>query len=194
MSGPLVALLVHQMDRSFDRIRTRLGGLSDEEFFWEPFAGCWTIHRRRPEDRTWEPGVREFVNGKGEWVSDYAIPDLDPAPFTTIAWRLVHAGGINWMYHEHVFGPGKMDWDDYELPHTASDAVAWWEAGYRRFRDALAETPDDGLSRVGVAPWGDTRTVEEWSVVMLDENVHHLAEVGVLRDLYRARRPQSVAG
>jgi hypothetical protein len=175
------------MDRSFGRIRPKLDGLTDDEFFWEPVPGSWTVHRRRPEDRTWAPGVKRFVNGKGEWVTDYSLPDIVPAPFTTIAWRLVHAGAINWMYHEHVFGPGRLDWDDYEIPHTGADAVAWWEAGYRRYRDALAATPEEDLERVGKAPWGDTRTVMEWSVVMLDENVHHSAEVGVLRDLYRAR-------
>ena len=186
MSGPVVALLVQQMDRSLGRIRPKLDGLTDEEFFWEPVEGCWTVHRRRAEDRAWAPDVQQFVNGKGEWVTDYSLPDIVPAPFTTIAWRLVHAAAINWMYHEHVFGPGKLDWDDYEIPHTARDAVSWWETGYRQFRDALADTPEDELDRFGAAPWGDTRTVLEWSVVMLDENVHHTAEVGVLRDLYRA--------
>ena len=63
MSGPVVALLVQQMDRSLGRIRPKLDGLTDEEFFWEPVQGCWTVHRRRAEDRAWAPDVQQFVNG-----------------------------------------------------------------------------------------------------------------------------------
>jgi hypothetical protein len=56
------------------------------------------------------------------------------------------------------------------------------------YRDALADCRDADLERVVAAPWGDTRSVLEWSVVLLEENVHHTAEVGVLRDLYREAR------
>jgi len=67
-------LLLTQMDEVFARLRQRLDGLTDEEYFWEPVSGCWTVHR----------------DGAGSWVTDYAFPDPTPAPFTTLGWRLVH--------------------------------------------------------------------------------------------------------
>jgi hypothetical protein len=68
------ALLAAAMDENYQRLRTRLSGLTDAEFFWEPVAGCWNIY----EDRS------------GHWTYHYAIPDPDPAPLTSIGWQVVH--------------------------------------------------------------------------------------------------------
>jgi hypothetical protein len=62
-----VELLLAQMDEVYERLRARLEGLTDAEYFWEPVPGCWTVHR----------------DGSGAWVADYAEPDPDPPPFTT---------------------------------------------------------------------------------------------------------------
>ncbi|HWI02509.1 MAG TPA: hypothetical protein VNT52_01540, partial [Acidimicrobiales bacterium] len=51
--------------------RPRLNGLTDEEYLWEPVAGCWTLH---PTD-------------DGQVLYDHAWPPPRPSPFTTIAWR-----------------------------------------------------------------------------------------------------------
>ena len=185
MSEAVVGALVRQLDRAFERIRPKVEGLTDREYLWEPVPGCWTVHRRRPEDRFWEPGVEVFVNGGGEWVADYAGADLDPPPFTTIAWRMNHVASIAWVWTDHVLGNGGPQWDDHDVPHTADAAVAWWDEGCRGFRDAAAALRDEGLKRRYRAPWGDERAVEGWIEVFLDEQVHHMAEVGVLRDLYR---------
>jgi hypothetical protein len=40
-----VDLLAVQMDEVYTRLRGRLEGLSEEEYFWEPVPGCWTVHR-----------------------------------------------------------------------------------------------------------------------------------------------------
>jgi hypothetical protein len=44
--------------------------LTDDEFFWEPFATTWSI-RRQEECSTPNPF------GTGEWVADFAIPEPD---------------------------------------------------------------------------------------------------------------------
>jgi hypothetical protein len=56
--------------KSLDHI---LEGVSDDEFCWEPVAGCWTVHRRS-ESR----GVS--ADGSGEWVIDWdpAQPETGP--------------------------------------------------------------------------------------------------------------------
>lgn len=48
-------------------------GLTDDEFFWEPFTTTWSI-RRQDQCRTPNPF------GAGEWVADFAIPEPAPVP------------------------------------------------------------------------------------------------------------------
>jgi hypothetical protein len=60
-------------DYVYQRTRSRLAGLTDDEYFWEPVPGCCTVRRT-------ESG-------------DYRADDADrPGTrlFTTVAWRLWH--------------------------------------------------------------------------------------------------------
>src|ERR1700733_5794953 len=73
--------LITAFDYVWDRLTGRLCGLTDEEYFWEPRPGCWSL---RPDKQ-------------GRWRLDGAGgggPAPDPAPVTTIAWRLGHLGGM----------------------------------------------------------------------------------------------------
>src|SRR6478609_7237811 len=86
------------------RLRPRLDGLTDDEYFWEPVADCWSIRRRGASS-----APTSF--GAGEFTIDYGEPPHDPEPVTTIAWRLAHviltfahtAGG--WMVCAASAGP-----------------------------------------------------------------------------------------
>ena len=61
------------------QLRPRLDGLSDDEYFWQPVPGCWTLRRRGESSMPNEAGGRAFV-------MDYtALPQDGPAPVTTIA-------------------------------------------------------------------------------------------------------------
>jgi hypothetical protein len=72
--------LAEQLDRHWRKnLRPRLDGLTDEEYFWEPVRGCWSI---RPHGTSTAP----MSAGSGEWTVDFASPDPVPAPVTTIAW------------------------------------------------------------------------------------------------------------
>lgn len=57
---------------SCDSVQRVLSGMTEGEFFWEPVAGCWTVHRRS-ESR----GVS--VDGAGDWVIDYDPSEPRPA-------------------------------------------------------------------------------------------------------------------
>jgi hypothetical protein len=70
------ALLTVRMTEAFERLRTRCEGLPDEEFSWGPVSGAWRVFR--------DPTV------SGGWAYDYELPEPNPAPFTTIGWRLNH--------------------------------------------------------------------------------------------------------
>jgi DinB superfamily len=85
-------LLRDQWGRSCERLLARLDGLTDDEYRWEPVAGCWN--------------VRPCVQSPSGWSVDYPEVPPDPPPFTTIAWRMLHVSDGNSIYWEHSFGPG----------------------------------------------------------------------------------------
>jgi hypothetical protein len=163
-------LLATEMDEAWQTLRCRLEGLTDDEFFWEPVPDCWTV---RPEE-------------DGGWVVDYADPAPDPPPFTTIAWRLVHVAACKVMYHEYAFGSRKLTWDDLEVPHTTADAIAWLEEGQAPLRAALDGLSDADLEEMRLTNWGELWPTWRILWTMVFHDLHHGAEIGCLRDLYRA--------
>ena len=83
-------------------LRPRLDGLTDEEYFWEPVAGCWSVRRRGVS-------TAPIAVGAGEFTFEFAYPAPDPAPVTTIAWRLAHMiVGLATRNGSHFGGPD--DW------------------------------------------------------------------------------------
>src|SRR5215207_11409398 len=122
-----VELLLAQMDEVYGRLWARLEGLTDAEYFWEPVPGCWAVHR----------------DGSGAWVADYAEPDPDPPPLTTIGWRLVHLADCKVMYHEWAFGERRLRFPDLAAPATAAGALARLEEGHGLLRAALAGLDDE---------------------------------------------------
>ena len=173
------ALLEDQWAASCSRLSRIVTGLTDDEFFWEPCAGCWTVHRRS-ETRA------ASADGSGEWVIDYVLPEPEPAPVTTIAWRLVHIAVCNYVYWDYAFGPATASFD-LEMPGNASDAVAWLDASQAPLTEALASTTDEGLDELRLTNWGERVPTSRIFTILIDEQVHHAAEVSLLRDLYRNR-------
>jgi hypothetical protein len=165
------AMLATAMDENYRRLRTRLDGLTDVEFFWEPVAGCWNIH----EDRT------------GHWTYHYAIPDPDPAPVTSIGWQVVHLATTKAMYHEWAFGPARLTFPDLVIPHTAAASIELLGAGQSRLREALEPLTDAQLDDPRKTNWGDLWPAWRIFWTMADHDALHGGAIGNLRDLYRWR-------
>jgi hypothetical protein len=106
-----MSVLRFQYTQACARLDRRLDGLTEEEFFWEPAPGAWTLHRRA-DDR----GVT--TDGSGDWVLDYVLPEPHPAPLTTIAWRVAHIASVNVLYWDYAFGPATASFD-LEFPGSA---------------------------------------------------------------------------
>jgi len=164
-------LLAEQLDEAYHSLRDRVEGLTDEEFFWEPVSGCWTVRR----------------GADGRWSADYRDVDPEPPPFTTIAWRLVHLAECKVMYREYAFGAASLTWPQIDSAHTTGDAIAELERGQRLLADDLGGLTDADLDAPRLTNWG-----EEWPTwkifwTMIDHDLHHGGEIGVLRDLYRER-------
>jgi DinB superfamily len=171
--------LVGQTGIAWRLARACLEGLTDEEFFWEPVDDCWSL-RRKNELRTPLPGDA----APGDWWIDGISPAPEPAPFTTIAWLVSHMilGTWNW---KHIIS-GCSVTPEPALPSTADAAVALWNEVISSFEQLVSDFSDEEL-RADVAAWGGhvARTFLVSHVIA--EVLHHAAEVGRLRDLYRHR-------
>jgi hypothetical protein len=166
--------LIDAFDYVWGRLGDRLGGLTDEEYFWEPVPGCWSL--RLGEDGRWQ------LDGGGG-----GGPAPDPAPVATIAWRLGHLGGLGvGGFANARFGDGALTTDQIEFPSRAAAVPAFLDEHYRAWRAGLAGlSPAQWAEPLGPAwgPYAESNTID-LALHVLDEVVHHGAEVGLLRDLY----------
>ena len=168
-----VALLESQLDEAYRFIRAIVEDLSEDEFWWEPVASVWTVRK----------------DSTGRWSADYPEPPHPvPAPFTTIAWRLVHVGECKLMYHEYAYGPGKLSWPTLDSTHTAKDAIAALEQGHELLHADLARLADDDLEAQVKTNWGELWPARQIFTTMINHDFQHGGEIGVLRDLYRETR------
>lgn len=173
-------LLQRQFDDSSSHLAEVLADVADDEFFWEPVPGCWTVHDRS-EQRA------ESADGSGQWVIDYEVPEPSPAPVTTIAWRTVHIAAVNYLYWDYAFGPAAATFD-LEMPGDAQSSRDWLERSQRPLAAKLAGLDDDAaLDELVLTNWGDRWPVSRIFMTLVNEQVHHGAEISLLRDLYRNR-------
>lgn len=169
--------LLDLSDFAWQRLRDRVAGLTDEEYFWEPFEGCWT--------------VRKTDSG---FAADWAWIPPEPAPFTTLAWRITHIVDIlqedrtaTWLGHQPADDDGQPP-----VPASAAEAVTALQHAYDVWRRRLAAFSQDDLDRpLGeiAGPWAD-HDGTAFVLHILDELIHHGAEVGTVRDFYRGVRAE----
>jgi hypothetical protein len=177
-------LLVDQLDWLWqNHLRGRLAGLTDAEYFWEPAPGCWSV---RPRGTSTAP----ITFGGGAYVMEYASPEPDPPPVTTIAWRLAHTivGVLGERVASHFGGP-PVTWATFDYAGTADEALAQLDAAYAGWTAGVRGLGAAGLARpCGPAegPWADA-SLAALILHINKEVIHHGAEVSLLRDLYRAR-------
>jgi hypothetical protein len=174
--------LISLSDYVYQRTHGRLEGLTDAEYFWEPVPDCWTI-------RLADSGT--YRADRVDWP--------DNPPFTTIAWRLWHliecyGGERNPRWLGVELPPGGFDRGD-PAPATAAQAMAVLESAHALWQDLLRALPagswPDPLGPVA-GPYAED---DKASLVLhqIDEQIHHGAELGVLRDLYRYRSHETAS-
>ncbi len=157
-----------------ERLRPRLIGLTDAEYFWEPVPDCWTVRPRRGEHEM----------GGGRFTVDYAFSAPTPAPVTTIAWRLAHITvHVLAKRAEIHFGTTPVDYDTHVYAGAAAAALdqldrayAAWASGMRTADLERGCGPDSG-------PFA-SRPLAALVQHVNREVIHHGAEIALLRDLY----------
>jgi hypothetical protein len=164
-------------------VRPRLEGLTDAELHWEPVPGGWGV-RRRTE------ATSPQAAGAGEWVIDFALPEPDPPPFTTIAWRLWHVieGVLGGRASAHFGNGAGIDYEARDYLPDAAGTLAALDDAYERWTTGVRDLGPEGMDRACGAhegPYAD----HPFGALVLHinrETIHHLAEVLTLRDLHRA--------
>lgn len=156
------------------QLRPRLAGITDAEYFWEPTSSAWSVRQTT----------------SGEFAPDWEWPAPEPAPVTTIGWRLCHIWMTFAQRADFHFGGATLTTDQLRWPATASAALkaidevaTLWRAGV----DGLSEA--DAERRSGGPPGTLDGQFPLWAVVLHvnREVIHHGAEVALLRDLYERR-------
>ena len=177
--------LVLLSDEVWQRLQSRFEGLTDAEYLWEPAPGCWTI---RPHT-------------DGGWRTDWPLPRPEPEPFTTVAWRLWHLIDMygenrapKWLDVSPHGDPIGLDDPNGAPPATATEALELLGRAHERWEAHLALTSEESLGanigRIG-GGYAD-RTRASYVLHMLDEFIHHGAEIALLRDLWRWQHPLGV--
>lgn len=115
----------------------------------------------------------------------------DEAPVTTIAWRLAHlhfhfAGGWEWTFGERRHEPKEL----VDFTPSAALAVERFWTLIDRWRDSVATVTEAQLDTVGFSqyPYGSDPDDPFVSVLAGSnlEFIHHMAEIALLRDLWRS--------
>jgi DinB superfamily len=177
-------MLVDQLDWLWrNQTRPRLAGLTDKEYFAEPAPDCWSVRLKGTSSAP-------ISVGGGDYALDFAFPAPDPPPVTTIAWRLAHVivGVFGSRVASHFGGP-PVAWDTFEYAGTADAALAQLDAGHAAWTAGVRGLGADGLARpCGPAEgqWAEA-SLADLVLHINKEVIHHLAEVCLLRDLYRAQ-------
>jgi hypothetical protein len=176
--------LLEQLDWHWQRqLRPRLAGLTDDEYVWEPARPAWNL---RPRGTSTAP----VQAGSGGVTLDFAFPEPDPPPVTTIAWRLGHVivGVLGARVAAHFDGP-PVDYPTFAYAATAAEALTQLDEAYRRWAAGVRGLDAEAMA----APCGPAEgPFADYPMAALvlhinREVIHHGAEVALLRDLYRAR-------
>ncbi|CAN5848362.1 DinB family protein [soil metagenome] len=162
-------VVLDSMDRMFEQLIARLEGLTDAEYLWEPVETMWSVRETGPGPA--------LVEGAAE-------RDLDPAPVTTIAWRLWHLAVDCFDSYSRLFD-GDTSEASAEWTRNSSEAITTLQRTWREYRGVVASR--DWWSELGDAwgPWS-RHSVADMALFASSEMVHHGAEIALLRDLYRA--------
>lgn len=196
---PRTALL-EQYDFARERLTRRMAGptftsgdgqdidvpsMTDQEYFWEPVRNCWSVRQKSDG-----PGPRATeLLGSGDWGRDTAWPRPWPPPFTTIAWRLSHLSEMLTLRAEYTNGARALTRESYVISGNAAQALTSFNAGADAWRAALVSVDDDAFGEIGRSAYPYGSDIEDRFIDVVwwvnQELLHHGAEIGLLRDLYR---------
>ena len=173
------AEVVDQLESHWrQRLRPRLDGLTDAEYFWQPVPDCWTLSRRGESSAS-----NSF--GAGEFTWDYDEPPHNPEPVTTIAWRLAHLIVVFASTSGVHFGCPPASESTFCYAGTAEEALRQLDEQYQIWISGVRSLGTDGLAEPqGYPPAFAHAPIVKKMLYVNVEVIHHGAEICLLRDLY----------
>jgi hypothetical protein len=145
----------------------RLAGMTDDEYLWAPVPDCWTVN---PGDDGWTAS------------ND---PETDPAPFTTIAWRMWHLWDCFESYAERAYGTRSSALPYDHFVGSAVEATALLRRAIDHFGAEFEALGPDVAEPLGptFGPHAESNRVDLTLHVLRELNSHG-AEIALLRDLW----------
>lgn len=151
-------------------------GLTDDELHWEPVAGMWGM-RLRAEASTPAPATVP-----GDYWFDGVGTNPDPAPLTTIAWRMAHMISMALSTSDDLSGVERGPLP--ALRYDAAGMLEVWRGALDDFVHAVRALSDEQLGSP-LPAISDDVTHAGWVSHIALEIALHSAEVGTMRHLYR---------
>jgi len=121
--------------------------------------------------------VANFVASRTSGVAPLAVTFANTSTGQVTTW--------GWSFGDGSITPFNAPW-----PRTATDALAWLDDGFSRYRTGVGRFSDDDLDGKPNMPegWLDNEFPTAMNVQDITlELAHHGAEIALLRDLYRTR-------
>ncbi len=165
------------------QLRPRLAGISDAEYLWEPAPGAWNVRARGTSSAP-------VAAGSDAFTIDFAFPEPDPPPVTTIAWRLAHVVvGVLAIRNATHFGAPPAAYETWEYAGTAVGGLAQLDEQHATWVAGVRALDAADLARPCGPAEGPFAEVPMAALVLHihRELIHHGAEICLLRDLYRTR-------
>jgi hypothetical protein len=126
--------------------------------------------------------VRSLKADDWHWV-----PDGGGRPIFQI---VAHVGLCKYVYDNHAFGDGTMQWDrPVSLPGIRADAssdevIAWLREGQRLLRGSVAAlASDEELLKMRPSNWGQEYETRWLISVMIEHDLYHAGEINHIRAL-----------
>ncbi len=179
---PIKTDLLQLSDKFFDRFTARLEGLTDEEYLWAPAPDSWSLV---PDDT-------------GKLRMKWGLIFDEPAPMTTIAWRYTHISDLFCEDRCAIQLGLEPEPDDYladGAPPDVRSARVLLDKAFARWKRYLSAADEARLFEpLGPAgrQWAHWTRLQ-FALHIIDEVIHHGAEIGVLRDLYRSQQSHDPA-
>lgn len=167
---PMIEFLLRHMDDAWRQVQGNIKGLTEAEFKWQPVENVWHLEER-----------------DGRWTIPYSWVAPDPAPFTTIAWRVAHLATSKTLAVEHAFGERKKKLADLDLPADAAGMADYLAESHSAFVKAVAVLTEADLAQLRYTSWGEQRSTAWIIGEIILHDVEHGGQIAALRELYRHR-------
>jgi hypothetical protein len=188
----LCDVLLLGLDSGERSLRETIAGISEQEYHWEPIpASEQASDRLLPAHRK---RVWRVFQQEGVWIYDYTPDELNPPPFTTIAWIMNHIAQTADMYL-YCIKTGKPEgedrrWEDLPVPSSCEAMSRYIFEVLNIVQKYLVSIPEKyiqlELNKLTPAPWGEMRPVylNVWGGI-IEHVIQHSMQIAVRKERIR---------